>query len=403
MGTFEDLKNAISSVIKENGNGEITGEILQQTLLSMVNVLGEYATFVGIATPDTNPGTPEQNVFYIASQSGTYPNFNAINIEKGEFCILSNKTGSWAKRGSVHFLTQETLTNYQEKLVSGQNIKTINGNSILGPGNIEITGNGAASGVQLLEVRIPIAGELTEEDKAVNVATYEQLVAGGKYILYISFDGLLWVLNGYGVVEDSGITIFLPNFIISSLAGVYAISIDGSIEVFTPIPESMVQIDDPESVSQNILNVTFGPNKKIYIQDYIESGRIQNTGENIGWYGNTGSVGTITYISGYKTYFVIFDLVGNVIERRILNGGIIYLDTTDGLELLYNRLTFGRASQYYAYNQLEQIPFVCQLNGISYSPIQVQYENDQVTITICKDGVFEQWSLAADGTTSKIS
>ena len=97
MGTYEILKAAIAAIIRENGNNEITGNLLQQTLLSMVDSVGVNAMFAGIATPDTIPGNPEQNVFYIATQPGIYVNFNAITVEDGEVVIFANKTGQWVK------------------------------------------------------------------------------------------------------------------------------------------------------------------------------------------------------------------------------------------------------------------------------------------------------------------
>lgn len=63
MGNYEQLKQAVSDVIKTNGNQEITGEIMQNTLLSIISTIGNDATFAGIAVPETNPGTPDQNVF----------------------------------------------------------------------------------------------------------------------------------------------------------------------------------------------------------------------------------------------------------------------------------------------------------------------------------------------------
>lgn len=63
MGNYEELKAAVSSVIKTNGNQEITGQVLQNTLTTLISQVGANATFAGIATPDTVPGTPDQNVF----------------------------------------------------------------------------------------------------------------------------------------------------------------------------------------------------------------------------------------------------------------------------------------------------------------------------------------------------
>lgn len=98
MGNYEQLIAAIEQVIKTNGNNEITGEILQNTLKSIVNSVGAYATFAGLATPDTNPGTPDQNIFYLAFKSGAYANFNGITLNKGDFCALVNTGGAWSKK-----------------------------------------------------------------------------------------------------------------------------------------------------------------------------------------------------------------------------------------------------------------------------------------------------------------
>lgn len=98
MGNYDELKQAISDVIKTNGNQEITGQIMQNTLLSIINIVGENATFAGIATPKTNPGTPDQNIFYIASENGIYSNFDSIEL-KNEVSVIINKNGNWKKIG----------------------------------------------------------------------------------------------------------------------------------------------------------------------------------------------------------------------------------------------------------------------------------------------------------------
>lgn len=96
MGNYEQLKQAVSDVIKTNGNQEITGEIMQNTLLYIISTIGNDATFAGIAVPETNPGTPDKNVFYIASQPGNYSNFGNIKLVD-QVLILTNKNGYWVK------------------------------------------------------------------------------------------------------------------------------------------------------------------------------------------------------------------------------------------------------------------------------------------------------------------
>lgn len=99
MGNYEQLKRAIANVIKTNGNQEITGAIMQSALLSIISTVGNNATFAGIATPDTNPGTPDQNVFYLAEKPGIYANFGGVELTD-QVLIFTNKNGSWVKTDS---------------------------------------------------------------------------------------------------------------------------------------------------------------------------------------------------------------------------------------------------------------------------------------------------------------
>jgi hypothetical protein len=93
MGNYKELKQAVSDVIKTNGNQEITGSILQNTLLSIINSVGKNFQYVGIAKYDTNPGTPDQNIFYIAG-FGNYVNFNNNSIPFGYLGIMK-WDGNW--------------------------------------------------------------------------------------------------------------------------------------------------------------------------------------------------------------------------------------------------------------------------------------------------------------------
>lgn len=99
MGNYKQLKQAVSNVIKANGNQEITGAILQNALLTIISNVGSDSTFAGIATPTTNPGTPDQNVFYLASEPGIYSNFGGIELTD-QVLIFTNKNGNWAKQDS---------------------------------------------------------------------------------------------------------------------------------------------------------------------------------------------------------------------------------------------------------------------------------------------------------------
>ena len=127
MANYQSLKAAIQDVIKTNGNNEITGTLLQQSLLSMINSLGVGFQFMGVATPETNPGTPDQNVVYFAATAGTYSNFGGIVLYENEACFLC-WNGAWSKKISGAATTEETdklesdvahcVRNYGEKILS---------------------------------------------------------------------------------------------------------------------------------------------------------------------------------------------------------------------------------------------------------------------------------------------
>ena len=93
---YETLKSDIQSYVKQNGEGEITGDGLQSILLEIVNTLGTGFKYVGVATPSTSPGTPSENVFYIGG-GGIYANFGStIEVEAYQICVFAYN-GSWSK------------------------------------------------------------------------------------------------------------------------------------------------------------------------------------------------------------------------------------------------------------------------------------------------------------------
>lgn len=94
---YDQIKESIKAVIKENGNYEITGNVLQAVLLSMVDTLGPEYQFLGIATKSTVPVVVEGNSFYITAEVGTYTNFkNSGNttITVNQLGILTSTNGT---------------------------------------------------------------------------------------------------------------------------------------------------------------------------------------------------------------------------------------------------------------------------------------------------------------------
>lgn len=114
MANWSDLKASVAEVIKTNDNQEITGAVLQNVLNTIISNVGENATFAGVATPTTNPGTPDGNLFYLATEPGIYANFNGIEIADGEAVILEWR-GSWTKKTSG-LATQKKLTELENEI-----------------------------------------------------------------------------------------------------------------------------------------------------------------------------------------------------------------------------------------------------------------------------------------------
>ena len=96
MSNYASLKASINANIKQNGNQEITGQVLNSVLNAMVNTLGAGYQFAGVATPASNPGTPDAKVFYIANGKGMYTNFGGIDVTEDEVVILYLDS-SWHK------------------------------------------------------------------------------------------------------------------------------------------------------------------------------------------------------------------------------------------------------------------------------------------------------------------
>lgn len=136
---WADLKKAIASVIKTNNNQEITGQVLQNTLNSIVDTVGENATFAGIATPDTNPGVPDGPVFYlnkVFDSNAIYANFGNITINAYTFCALLWHNKTWDKyvittfpmivhstgTSTTDIMSQKAVTNELSKKINKEDI-----------------------------------------------------------------------------------------------------------------------------------------------------------------------------------------------------------------------------------------------------------------------------------------
>lgn len=144
MADNSTLKSSIRNVVKTNGDGAITGQNMQDVLISMVDVLGEGYQFLGGCTPSTNPGTPDNNVCYLATEAGTYSNFTGDAITEPTIFYYDDSWHALSTNGS--FAAVLRVTDIVNNLNSTSTTKVL----------------GAAQGKILGDILNNIAGAITE-------------------------------------------------------------------------------------------------------------------------------------------------------------------------------------------------------------------------------------------------
>ena len=82
MSNYSQIKGIIDAAVYENHQQAITGDAMNTVLNGMVSQLGAHYKYEGYASPSTDPGTPDENVFYLATEQGAYPNFGNLSLTK---------------------------------------------------------------------------------------------------------------------------------------------------------------------------------------------------------------------------------------------------------------------------------------------------------------------------------
>ena len=119
MANYKSLQTTINANVKRNGNQEITGQILNSVLNAMVDTLGTGYSFAGVATPATNPGTPDAKVFYIANGKGSYTHFGELEVTEDDVVVLYWDS-SWHKV-STGIASNEKLSKLESRIISLEN------------------------------------------------------------------------------------------------------------------------------------------------------------------------------------------------------------------------------------------------------------------------------------------
>lgn len=172
MSNYASLKATINANIKTNGSQEITGSVLNSVLNAMVNTLGAGYQYAGMATPSSNPGTPDTNVFYIAATAGTYTNMGGLVVSDGEVAILKYN-GTWTK-DVTGVATAEQVSQLQAATMGRLSF-------VLGQISTS-TGNPTSSTTRVYSEMIPNPGVVYFEDGVKVSPRYYN--ADGSYVTY---------------------------------------------------------------------------------------------------------------------------------------------------------------------------------------------------------------------------
>lgn len=74
---------------------KFSGEEIDNILDKSQELLNKGYTFSGVATPETDPGTPSIKVFYLTTTAGKYANFDNITVESGKLTVLLYNGSMW--------------------------------------------------------------------------------------------------------------------------------------------------------------------------------------------------------------------------------------------------------------------------------------------------------------------
>ena len=100
MANYAHTKDIIAQNIYTNHEGRVTAEMVKTAANEIVKTLIDggylYAGVAKLTPTQTNPGNPDANVFYIATEPGTYTNFGSLVVADGEVAIFK-WNGTWSK------------------------------------------------------------------------------------------------------------------------------------------------------------------------------------------------------------------------------------------------------------------------------------------------------------------
>lgn len=372
------IKNALDNLTKEVVDNE---EVTAAALAELDNRINE----IGTVLTDDIPAT------YATKES----------VENLTEEILSNEEVTAAALTDL----DNRVSKKQDVLTDGENIKTINGESILGEGNIEIQGGGG--GVELLEVKYNWDGtELTDEDKAVNAATYAKIAEGGDYIVYWDFHGAKVIASiiAAPTTDYPSLMLLVESEILYGLDAypfLMEIIADGSIG-YIANASAMKVISFMDGFTYDELEMWLNKYGAFESAFALMGGIVFSPPYVIGeiFYTMYDGAEVTLYVNSILGGVVL--IKGDITNRTVSVTGLegLQIDLSPyGYTLVMNKMAFG--------DSVNHGSFLLYKNTTHYNPLSSKaiYENSQVIayeFVIYKDNEFQTWRLNNDGTTEQI-
>lgn len=310
--------------------------------------------------------------------------------------VIDNKANS----GDVYNKTE--LDNHlKSDFVQKVEVATINGQSIINGGNIEIKGGegGANGGAELVEFIYLFGQELSEEQKSTNAASYAKMASGGNYIPYVKTNEGINVSVSLWGIED----------------GVLLLPIESGVLPLLGMSKILICIDATGQIQVEPLlidtNVLFEEEFASY--DTLREKAVSIVGENginlspirvigagdFGWVDEIivqDDYVNLIYTTDYGVKYLIMGYGGSEkgVNKSIIAGGTIYLNVTDptSQEAKNNKMV----SLFYDMPHTFKIKVVNEDTDWYYTPLMIK----SGAVVIFRNDTMEGWLLNSDGTTT---
>lgn len=324
-------------------------------------------------------------------RSTIYPNGKgAIQAAAHQELLLDMAEGIQDADAKVTELSEEK----QDKLISGVTIKTINGKSLLGSGNIRIEGGeggGGVAGAGLFEIKYHFDGTpLTDEEKAINAETISRVAnqeCAAIFVHYYAEDGAEFDMVADSFYYGNQTLIVAFPFDLMRVFGLSRIAIvlteDGSIadtiqlgDLTNPV---LIDFTNPQAAEQALVSIT------------TEAQALNSIVKDEYGYGKIVSFDPIVYENYVGTFEVRIKTGGGVYEKKMLKGVITIFDDENKYTEEIKKANLLAVE---AMKTRGNISYQVLYNDLVFTPVYVK----GIVVGLTTDaGVYESWICRDDG------